>query len=80
MELLTFLVIGLVAGFVSSKVLKTGDHGLAINTVVGAFGAYTGTTIAALAGIAASTLPVTAAIGLFGALVLPVVLKAIPSA
>ena len=48
--LIGFLVIGLIAGFVAEKVMKS-DHGLLMNLIVGVVGAYLGGFLAGLIGI-----------------------------
>lgn len=78
MELLTFLVIGLVAALVSGHVLKTTGHGLPVDTVIGAFGAYAAVTLFALLGITIGGDIGPIVIGVVGAFVLPVVLKLLP--
>jgi uncharacterized membrane protein YeaQ/YmgE (transglycosylase-associated protein family) len=54
MELLTFLVIGLVAGMVSTRLLKSPGYGPVIDTIIGAFGATIAAPLYALAGLTAS--------------------------
>lgn len=79
MELLTFLVIGLVATLVSGRVLKTAGHGLPVDTIVAAFGAYATVTLFGLLGITIGGDIGPIVIGVVGAFALPAVLKALPS-
>lgn len=48
--LIGFLVIGLLAGFIAEKVMKS-NHGLLTNLIVGIIGAYLGPFLAGLLGI-----------------------------
>ena len=57
---LSFLFVGLIAGFIAEKVMSR-DHGLLMNLVVGVIGAYVGAFIFSLLGLQAG--------GLIGALV-----------
>lgn len=79
MELLTFLLIGLVTSVIGSKVLKTAGHGLPVDTIIGAFGAYAGVTVFSLLGVTVGGDVGHLAIAVVGAFALPTILKAIPS-
>jgi uncharacterized membrane protein YeaQ/YmgE (transglycosylase-associated protein family) len=79
MELFIYLAIGLVAGFISSTVLKTAKHDLLTNTIIGAFGAYTATTLVTLLGVTGGSFVVGIVISLVGALALPALLSVLPS-
>lgn len=57
----SFLIVGLIAGWIAEKVTAS-DHGLLTNLVVGVIGAYVGAFIARLLGIHAT--------GFWGALVI----------
>jgi uncharacterized membrane protein YeaQ/YmgE (transglycosylase-associated protein family) len=61
---LSFLIVGLIAGWVADKVMKRG-HGLVENLVVGVIGAYLGAFLFWLVGLAAT--------GFVGALVVAIV-------
>ena len=77
MELIIYLVTGLVAGFVGTHILKSPSNGTPNDTIVGAFGAYTATTLVKVLGLTlGGFLPLV--VGFVGAIVLPLVLKAIP--
>jgi uncharacterized membrane protein YeaQ/YmgE (transglycosylase-associated protein family) len=78
MELITTLVIGLVAGIVSTRFLKGPSHGLAVDTVVAAFGAHTAATIAGLLALPLTGFVPGLVVAFAGALALPVILTYIP--
>lgn len=61
---LSFLIIGLLAGWIAEKVMKR-DHGLLTNLVVGVVGAYLGAFVFSLFGADADR-------GFFGALVVAI--------
>lgn len=61
---LSFLIVGLIAGWVADKVMKRG-HGLVENLVVGVIGAYVGAFLFRLFGLAST--------GFVGALVVAIV-------
>lgn len=61
---LSFLIVGLIAGWVADKVMQRG-HGLLENLVVGVIGAYVGALIFWLLGLQAT--------GFIGALVIAIV-------
>jgi uncharacterized membrane protein YeaQ/YmgE (transglycosylase-associated protein family) len=61
---LSFLVVGLIAGWVADKVMQRG-HGLVQNLVVGVVGAYLGALLFWIFGLAAT--------GFIGALVIAIV-------
>ncbi|MFK7791735.1 MAG: GlsB/YeaQ/YmgE family stress response membrane protein [Devosiaceae bacterium] len=48
--LIGFLVIGLLAGFIAEKVMKS-NHGLLTNLIVGIIGAYLGPFLAGIIGV-----------------------------
>ena len=60
----SFLIVGLLAGWIAEKVMKR-DHGLLMNLLVGVVGAYLGAFVASLIGITAG--------GFLGALVIAVI-------
>ena len=61
---LSFLIVGLIAGWVADKVMQRG-HGLIENLVVGVIGAYLGAFLFRLLGLAST--------GFIGALVVAIV-------
>ncbi|AZQ69079.1 GlsB/YeaQ/YmgE family stress response membrane protein [Silicimonas algicola] len=60
----SFLIVGLLAGWIAEKVMKR-DHGLMMNLIVGVVGAYLGAFVASLIGITAG--------GFLGALVIAII-------
>ncbi len=61
---ISFLIVGLIAGWVADKIMKR-DHTLVMNLVVGVVGAYIGAFLFNLLGLAST--------GLIGALVVAIV-------
>lgn len=78
MELLTFLVIGLVTGLVVTKGLKYTSHGLLIDTIVGAFGATSAAAIFGTLGIVAAAPVGDIVVPVLGAFTLHVLVKYLP--
>lgn len=60
----SFLIIGLLAGWIAEKVMSR-DHGLLMNLIVGVIGAYLGAFLFSLLGVTAG--------GFLGALVVAVI-------
>jgi uncharacterized membrane protein YeaQ/YmgE (transglycosylase-associated protein family) len=60
----SFLIVGLLAGWIAEKVMKR-DHGLMMNLIVGVVGAYLGAFVASLIGITAG--------GFLGALIIAII-------
>jgi uncharacterized membrane protein YeaQ/YmgE (transglycosylase-associated protein family) len=66
MELIWFILIGIVAGWIASKLMKSGDFGLVGYLVVGVVGAVVGGFVLGLIGLAPVSLLgrlITATIG-----------------
>ena len=78
MELLTFLVIGLVTALAVTKGLKYTSHGLLVDTIIGAFGATSGAALFATLGIAAADGVGTIAVPVLGAFVMHALVKYVP--
>lgn len=79
MELLTFVVIGLVTGLIVTKGLGYTSHGVAVDTIIGAFGASASPTVFGLLGLTTTAIPFgVLVIPIVGALVLPTVLHYLP--
>lgn len=79
MELLTFVVIGLVTSLIVTKGLGYTSHGVIHDTIIGAFGASAGTTVFGLLGLTATAIPFgVLVIPVLGALVLPSILHYLP--
>ena len=66
---ISFLFVGLVAGFIAEKVMKR-DHGLLTNLIVGVIGAYLGGIIFNMMGLGATGLIGAIAVATIGAIVL----------
>src|ERR1700682_1737335 len=74
---LWWLVVGLVAGFLASRVMRGGGYGLIGDIIVGLIGAFIGGWLASLLGIGgSSSLIVTIVIAFIGACVLIAILHA----
>jgi uncharacterized membrane protein YeaQ/YmgE (transglycosylase-associated protein family) len=73
-----WLVVGLVAGFLASRVMRGGGYGLIGDIVVGLIGAFIGGWLASLLGIGgSSSLIVTIIIAFVGACILLAILHAV---
>jgi uncharacterized membrane protein YeaQ/YmgE (transglycosylase-associated protein family) len=66
---LSFLIIGLLAGWIAEKVMSR-DHGLFMNLVVGVIGAYLGAFLFSLLGIGAGGFIGALVVATIGAIVL----------
>ncbi|WCL49474.1 GlsB/YeaQ/YmgE family stress response membrane protein [Leptospira sp. GIMC2001] len=69
-NLIIFLLIGLLAGWVAAKVIKNKSLGILWNMVVGVIGSFVGSFVAGLVGIGASNLIGQALIAIGGAILL----------
>lgn len=69
-NLIVFLSIGILAGFVAGKIMKGGGFGLLGDLVIGVIGAFLGGWVFGLLGIAAYGLLGTFVTALIGALLL----------
>jgi uncharacterized membrane protein YeaQ/YmgE (transglycosylase-associated protein family) len=77
-NVLWWLVVGLVAGFLASRVMRGGGYGLIGDIVVGLIGAFIGGWLAGLLGIGgSSSLIVTIVIAFIGACILLAILHAV---
>jgi uncharacterized membrane protein YeaQ/YmgE (transglycosylase-associated protein family) len=73
-----WLVVGLIAGFLASRVMRGGGYGLIGDIVVGLIGAFLGGWLADLLGIGgSSSLIVTIVIAFIGACILLAILHAV---
>jgi uncharacterized membrane protein YeaQ/YmgE (transglycosylase-associated protein family) len=66
MDIVWFVLIGIVAGFIAGKLMKSGDYGLIGNLIVGVIGALLGGFVMGILGLAPMTLVgrlVTATVG-----------------
>src|SRR5579863_2214161 len=71
-----WLVVGLIAGFLASVVMRGGGYGIVGDIVVGIIGAFIGGFIASLLGIGAGGLVGTIIIAFIGACILIAILRA----
>jgi len=77
-NVLWWLVVGLVAGFLASRVMRGGGYGLIGDIVVGLIGAFIGGWLASVLGIGGSgSLIVTIIIAFIGACILLAILHAV---
>ncbi len=77
-NVLWWLLVGLVAGFLASRVMRGGGYGLIGDIVVGLIGAFIGGWLAGLLGIGgSSSLIVTIVIAFIGACILLAILHAV---
>jgi uncharacterized membrane protein YeaQ/YmgE (transglycosylase-associated protein family) len=77
-NVLWWLLVGLVAGFLASRVMRGGGYGLIGDIVVGLIGAFIGGWLADLLGIGgSSSLIVTIVIAFIGACILLAILHAV---
>lgn len=66
---ISFLIIGLIAGFIAEKVMAR-SHGLIINLVVGVIGAYLGAILFGLLGLGAKSFIGALVVATIGAIAL----------
>lgn len=71
-----WLVVGLIAGFLASVVMRGGGYGIVGDIVVGIIGAFLGGFLASLLGIGAGGLVGTIIIAFIGACILIAILRA----
>ena len=77
-NVLWWLLVGLVAGFLASRVMRGGGYGLIGDIVVGLIGAFIGGWLAGLLGIGgSSSLIVSIVIAFIGACILLAILHAV---
>lgn len=74
-SLLLFLVIGLIAGWLASRIMRSGPYGLVGDLIVGVLGAFIGGWLFGLVGISAGGILGSLVIALVGSLVLLYVLR-----
>ncbi len=73
--LVWWLVVGLIAGFLASLVMRGGGYGIAGDIIVGIVGAFIGGFLASLLGIGAGGLIGTIIIAFIGACILIAILR-----
>ena len=80
-NVLWWLVVGLVAGFLASRVMRGGGYGLIGDIIIGLIGAFIGGWLAGLLGIGgSSSLIVSIVIAFIGACILLAILHAVSRA
>jgi len=76
-NVLWWLVVGLIAGFLASRVMRGGGYGLIGDIVVGLIGAFIGGVLAGLLGLGSFGLIGTIVVAFLGACVLIAILRAV---
>lgn len=77
-NVLWWLLVGVIAGFIASKIMRGGSYGLVGDIVVGLLGAFIGGWLASLVGIGGSaSFIVTILIALIGACILLAILHTV---
>ncbi len=74
---LWWLVVGLIAGFLASLVMRSGGYGIVGDIIIGIVGAFIGGFLASLVGIGAGGLIGTIIIAFIGACILIAILRAV---
>jgi len=77
LNILLWLVVGLIAGFLASRVMRGGGYGLVGDIVVGLIGALIGGFLAGLLGLGSFGLIGTIIIAFIGACILIAILRAV---
>ncbi len=75
--LLWWLIVGLIAGFLASVVMRGGGYGIVGDIIIGIVGAFIGGFLASLVGLGASGLIGTIIVAFIGACILIAILRAI---
>ena len=76
-NVLWWLVVGLIAGFLASRVMRGGGYGLIGDIVVGLIGAFIGGLLAGLLGLGSFGLIGTIVVAFIGACILLAILHAV---
>jgi uncharacterized membrane protein YeaQ/YmgE (transglycosylase-associated protein family) len=74
-SLIIFLVIGLVAGWLASRIMRTGPFGLVGDLIVGVIGAFIGGWLFGVLGVSAGGILGSLVVALIGAIVLLYLLR-----
>jgi uncharacterized membrane protein YeaQ/YmgE (transglycosylase-associated protein family) len=77
--IVVWIIVGLVAGFLASKVVSGHGMGLIWDIVVGILGAFVGGWLASLVGIAVTNILVQVVVAFVGAVILLIIFRAITS-
>jgi uncharacterized membrane protein YeaQ/YmgE (transglycosylase-associated protein family) len=75
--LLWWLLVGLIAGFLASVVMRGGGYGVVGDIIVGIIGAFIGGFLASLVGLGASGFIGTVIVAFIGACILIAILRAV---
>src|SRR5438132_8356492 len=75
--LLWWLLVGLIAGFLASVVMRGGGYGIVGDIVIGIVGAFIGGFLASLLGLGASGFVGTVIVAFIGACILIAILRAV---
>ena len=78
-QLIVFVIVGAIAGYLASKVLTGKGMGILWDIVVGILGAFVGGFLAGLVGISAGNILVEIAIAFVGAVILLLIFRAVTS-
>jgi len=76
-NVLWWLLVGLIAGFLASRLMRGGGYGLIGDIVVGLIGAFIGGVLAGLLGLGSFGLIGTIVVAFIGACLLLVILRAV---
>ena len=76
-QVIWWLLVGLIAGFLASAVMRGGGYGILGDIVVGIVGAFLGGFLASLAGIAVGGFIGTVIVAFIGACILIAILRAV---
>ena len=77
MSIVWWLIVGLIAGFLASVVMRGGGYGVVGDIIVGIVGAFIGGFVANLLGLGASGLIGTIVVAFIGACILIAILRAV---
>ena len=78
-NVVVWIIVGLVAGFLASKVVSGHGMGLIWDIVVGILGAFVGGWLASLVGIAVTNILLQVVVAFVGAVILLIIFRAITS-
>jgi uncharacterized membrane protein YeaQ/YmgE (transglycosylase-associated protein family) len=78
-SIVVWIIVGLIAGFLASKVLTGHGMGLIWDIVVGILGAFVGGWLASLLGIAVTNILVQVVVAFIGAMILLMIFRAVAS-
>jgi uncharacterized membrane protein YeaQ/YmgE (transglycosylase-associated protein family) len=78
-NIVVWIIVGGIAGFLASKVLSGKGMGLIWDIVVGILGAFVGGWLAGLVGISVSNILVLVVVAFVGAVILLVIFRAVTS-